>query len=310
MDDHRKDRDETAEILKKVFDSPGSEASEKRLSQMLAGFRQDLEAHPYLDENKKQPCFGSKKRFFLPINRLRVMLLTGTGLAIIAFVLLTVFGNKPPSWADVENRFGAIPFCSVSVYWRNHKIYKTHKIQYWMGRGGCLRIHNGYKVTFVKKDDYVRTFDVSSRQETHIDYLISTLLRYFDSVDRFERPTLKTIVEAMDGEKIVDSTSLVISNKEISKDLLVFDAESYDNLWYIRIWALRESRLPMRILKWHRNGDRYEEVLFTYSHEQPKTFFDPIVFGRALKDPAYTKYELRKLFLTDPGGSFSATPGN
>lgn len=307
MEHQKKDSDETARILKEVFDSPVSQASEQRLKQMLDGFRQDLKTHPYLDGSRRPSRFDFKKQLFSPVNRLRFLLLTGTGLALVAFVaLLLIFGNKTPSWADVETEFSSIPFCSVSVYWRNHKIYKTHKVQYWMGRGGRLRIHNGYKVTFVKKDDYVHTFDVFSRREAQIDFLITTLLRYFDSVDHFERPTLKTIVEAMDGEKIVDSTSLVISNKEISKDLLVFDAESYDRLWYIRVWALKETRLPIRILKWHHSCDRYEEVLFTYSNEQPPAFFDPDVFAKALKDPDYTRYDLRKLFRTDPGGSFSA----
>ena len=114
----------------------------------------------------------------------------------------------------------------------------------------------------------------------------------------------------MTVENIIDATSLVISDAEVSRDLPVFDAESYDTLWNIRVWALRESRLPILMLKWHRRYERYEEVLFNYSKEQPKEFFDPDAFAAKLKDPAYTEHQLKYMFFQDPRVQAFPTPGS
>jgi hypothetical protein len=111
-------------------------------------------------------------------------------------------------------------------------------------------------------------------------------------------------------ENIIDSTSLVISDAEVSKDLLLFDAKSYDNLYNIRVWALRESKLPIRILKWHRRYERYEEVLFNYSKEQPKEFLDPDAFAAKLKNPAYTEHQLKYMFFQDPRVQAFPAPGS
>ena len=143
-----------------------------------------------------------------------------------------------------------------------------------------------------------------------VGYISKNILRSFDRVKQIGRPTLKSIIEAMSGENVIDTTSLVVSDIGVSKDLLVFDAESFDTLWNIRVWALRESKLPIRILKWHRRYDRYEESLFNYSKEQPKAFFDPHAFKQKLVDPSYSAHDLKYMFLQDPGRQSFHAPGS
>ena len=78
----------------------------------------------------------------------------------------------------------------------------------------------------------------------------------------------------------------------------------------LRVWALRKSRLPIRILKWHKKNSRYVELIFTYSKEQPPEFFDPDTFAAVLDDPSVSSHRLMNFLLRDPGGQSFPTPGS
>ena len=81
----------------------------------------------------------------------------------------------------------------------------------------------------------------------------------------------------------------------------MFDTRSRDTLWWLRVWALRESKLPVRILKWHRRHGRHTELNFSYSREQGAAFFDARAFAEQLKDPTIDDHRLMHIFLEDPG---------
>ena len=300
------------DALQETFNSPVPEELEKKLRKTLDGFRQDLKEHPYLSNKKGSWRYRWRGIFPFSLPLVRFLLLTGTGAACIAMVMLLLFGNKSTTWADVEEHFRAIPFCALSVYFGSPYTSGNGKVQYWISSDGRARIHSGDKIAFVDLNGgrrYLRKFNVKTRRETGQGYICRNILQAFERVNRFEKPTLKSIIEAMTGENMIDATSLVVSDIEVSKDLLVFDAESYDTLWNIRVWAFRESKLPIRILKWHRRYDRYEEVLFSYSKEQPKEFFDPNAFEERLKDPASTEHDLKYMFLQGPWGQSFPAPG-
>jgi hypothetical protein len=301
--DNNKDRDDALDALQETFNASVPEELEKRLKKALDGFRQDLKEHPYL--NSKKGRWGYRWRRIFPFHApfVRFLLLTGVAAACVAVVMTLLFGNKSTTWADVEEHFRAIPFCAVSVYFGSPYSSGNGRAQYWISGDGRARIHSDDKVAFVDLSGgrrYLRTFNVKTRREDVDSYICKNILQAFERVKRYGKPTLKSIIEAMTGENMIDTTSLLVSDVEVSKDLLVFDAESYDTLWNIRVWALRESKLPIRILKWHRRYDRYEEVLFSYSKEQPKEFFNADAFEKRLKDPASTEHDLKYMFLQDP----------
>ncbi|MFC1884527.1 hypothetical protein ACFL2O_07140 [Thermodesulfobacteriota bacterium] len=311
--DKQKDNDDTLITLQETFNTEVPVELEKSLRKMLKGFRQDLKEHPYF--GKKGGSWRFIWRwlfpFYLPV--VRFIFLTGTGAACVAIAIMLIFGNKSTTWADVEEQFREIPYCSVSVYYGNKYVHGPGKIQYWISSDGRVRIHKGDKIGFMNLygyKRYLRTYSLATRQETPTTFFWKNILRSFESVKIYGKPTLKSIIEAMSGENMIDTTSLLVSDAEVSKDLLVFDAESYDTLWNIRVWALRESKLPIRIIKWHRKYARYEDVLFNYSIEQPKEFFDPEAFAEKLKDPSFSEYELRYMFLRDPGRRPFASPGS
>ena len=304
------DHANTMEALQETFNRGIPEKLEKKLRKMLNGFRQDLKMHPYVRNPKKYRFYKWREKFSFSRPLVRLLVLTGTTAACFVIVITLFFGNESVTWADVEEQFRAIPACTVSVYVKQGWLDLPIHAQYWIGYGGRMRIHSGSKITFVKQKEFMRTFDIKTRTEGKPPWFIDSFLRALYRAKDSGTPTLKSIIEAMTVENVIDATSLVISDAEVSRDLLVFDAESYDTLWFIRVWALRESKLPIRILKWHRRHDRYEEILFNYSKEQPEKFFDPDAFAEKLQDPTLTEYELKYLFLRDPGGKSSPSPGS
>jgi len=301
--DNNRDCDDALDALQETFNTSVSKELEKGLKKALDGFRQDLKEHPYLRSQKGRWRYRWRRMFPFHAPFLRFLLLTGAAAACIAVLMTLFLGNKSTTWADVEEHFRAIPFCAVSVYFGSPYSSGDGRAQYWISSDGRARIHSGDKIAFVDLNGgrrYISTFNVKTRREDTHGYICKNILQVFERVKRYGKPTLKSIIEAMTGENMIDATSLLVSDVEVSKDLLVFDAQSYDTLWNIRVWALRESKLPIRIRKWHRRYDRYEEVLFSYSKEQPKEFFNPDAFEKRLKDSASTEHDLKYMFLQDP----------
>ncbi len=298
--------------LKETFNTEVPVEIENTLRRMLNGFRQDLKEHPYL-EGKRWKWFGRRFLFPFHLPLVRFLLLTGMGVACAAVFITFIFDNQTTTWAEVEEQFHQIPYFSVSLYSGSPYTGGHHRVQYWMSRDGRTRIHSGDNISFVDLEGgrrRFRTYNVTTRGKSSPGHICKNILRSFDRVRQIGKPTIKSIIEAMSGENMIDTTSLVVSDVAVSKDLLIFDAESFDTLWNIRVWALRESKLPLRILKWHRRYDRYEEILFSYSKEQPKEFFDPDAIEEKIKDPAFTGHDLKYMFFEDPGRqSFSASGG-
>lgn len=308
--ENKNNNDDTLNTLQEAFNPEVPVELENELRTMLSVFRQDLKEHPYFENRKWKWRF--KWRWIPPLYlpMVRFLLLTCTVAACLVIVIPLFLGNKSITWADLEDQFRAMPSCTVSVYIKDAFMPEPVHAQYWIGKGGKIRIHSGSKITFSKRDEYIRTFNIKTRAESIPCWFDYKLLRALDRSEDRGRTTLKSIIEAMTVENVIDTTSIVISDAEVARDLLVFDAESYDTLWFIRVWALRESKLPIRIVKWHRHYDRYEEILFQYSKEQPEKFFDPAAFAEKLEDQSYTEYDLKFLFLQDPGGSSFITPGS
>ena len=108
----------------------------------------------------------------------------------------------------------------------------------------------------------------------------------------------------------------------VSRDIVVFDHEFYyANTKYgrARVWALRKSRLPIRVVMWAMHDDHINrrlvrspvwDMIFTYSKEQPKQFFDPEAFAAKLKDPVNSIESLMYMFHQYPGGDSMLTPGS
>lgn len=295
---------------------------EKQLKKTLNAFRQDMREHPYVRRPERHgfPLRWALIFFFRPWGR--PFLLAGMGLAVVVVVGFLILGNNPPTWAQVQERFGSMPFFAASIYKRDvthsdNPLIEPKLVELWAGYGHRIRIRSGSKVTFVDKGEILNTFDLITRSEAFADSITYDFVNilgksYTNALDSlFSMPfTSDLIPESISKEwesgGLVDTTSLVISDPVASKDLVVFDHEFFyfkSKMGRARVWALRESRLPIRIVIWPMddfNGRLVRspkwDMIFTYSKEQPKEFFDPEAFAAKLKDPAISIESLLYMF--------------
>lgn len=345
--DHIKD-DGAWEALHEAFNTEIPEHLEKQLQKSLNGFRRDLREHPYV-RKPERPGFALGQKvisFFLPLAR--PLILAGVGFTGVIIIASLILGNKPPTWAEVQKRFSSMPFFAASIYQRDvmkltvedipqiNPLIEPKFIEIWAGYGNRTRIRSGSKLTFAEKGEIVKTFDLIDRREDYADsrtyHIVNTLgkskTNALDSllmgIESKESPFKSELIPEWFSKKwktsgLVDTTSIVVSDRAVSKDLVVFDHEVfYENykLSKARVWALRESRLPIRLTVWRnyrRNGQHISspslDVVFTYSKEQPEDFFDPEVFAAKLKDPSIDAGNLMYIFRQDPVGDSIPPPG-
>jgi hypothetical protein len=313
---------------------------EKQLKRMLNHFRQDLREHPYVRRLERHGFPPRRNLIFLPRRWVQPLLVAGVGLAAAVFLGFLILGNDPPTWAQVQERFGATPFFAAKIYKRDIKIdtrslnplVEPKLVEVWAGYGNRMRIRSGRTVTFAEKGQILNTFDLVTRSEGGADGSTYFIVNRFGKLDTISLnsilmaespPELKSISDDPSREwmskewstsELIDTTSSVISDPLVSEDIVVFDHEYlYDKNSYgrARVWALRQSRLPIRIAIWMRNYDDLNyrwvrspvwDMLFTYSKKQPREFFNPKAFADKLSDPANSIESLLYMFYQYPGG--------
>ena len=243
----------------------------KQMKKSLDGFRQDLKEHPHVRKLERREI--SKKLLVLPNfrNLYRPLLLVAAGLFGVATLAFFFIGNNPPTWAEVSDRLDSVTNLTAVIFGKSHAFSQPHQIEFWVGYGDRVRLRSGSKVTFAK-NDFVKTFDLETRSECYPESASGTMCFHSDAfyilrLLKIKGTTIEAVItQGMSRSTLVDTTFQISANPEISKDLVVFDAESEHGIWRRRIWALRESKLPIRLSEWSPMGGRYE-TLISYSKE-------------------------------------------
>ena len=309
---------EVLETLNDAFNEEVSEEAEKRLKGRLDAFRQDLREHPYVRryETGGISIWHRVVKYFRLF--FRPLLLAGFGIACVTIAVFFPFGMSAPTWAEVVDSFRKVDSFYATYYIKGGAWSAPSHVELWAGHGGRFRILSGRTVTFGKViEDHNRkvieriiAYDLEYRAETSPDPASLKLIRawenFYDDFDESRVDRLRAILEASTDGEIVDTTSMVHPDPVFSKDLVVFDAKS-DRI-SIRLWALRESRLPVRILYRGVAGWQWDEI-YTYSKVQPEAFFDPDAFAAEMKNLDAREMDLRYMFLKDPTESLFPTSG-
>jgi hypothetical protein len=314
--DRKKKDSHSFKAINEAFNAELPDQLKKQMKKSLDGFRQDLKEHPYVRKledrkvGKKHPVLPNLRNIFRPL------LLSGAGLACVATLALFLVGNNHPTWAEVSERLYSASNVTALIYVKSHAFSETKQIEFWRGYGDRFRIKSGNLVTFAN-NDFVKTFDLETRSECYPQSASGTMCYHSDAfiILRLSRKIRgasieEAIIQGMSGSNIVDATAIINANPEISKDLVAFDADTRDDNWRIRIWALRESKLPIRISEWSPMGGRYETLLSYSKEEQPQEFFDPDAFEAVLKDTSNSIISLMYMFQRDPGNKSIPTPEN
>ena len=202
------------------------------------------------------------------------------------------------AWADVTQRFQSVPFFYASIYMKQDARSWPLHCELWMSKGGNARVHVGPQVVFGREGQVTRAFDVWQRKDVEADRAATDLIRKLAMSGEF---SLETLIQCISTGKLVDITPAMNAQAAIGEDLVVFHAQLAADPGSVRIYALRESRLPVGL----RISDPAEgfvvDALITYPKEQPAISFDPEAFAAELRDPANSATSLIYLFLNEPG---------
>ena len=220
---------------------------------------------------------------------------------IIAAAIGTLqFFGSTVAWADVVEKFRSVPFFSASIYFKDDVTSEPQQMELWMNRAGKTRMRLGTQVVFGSHGEIVESFDIKTRARVEPDERAVVFLRRIGEADEF---SLDSIIRVMFGGTMQDVTPLVNPDAVISQDIVVFDVEIPGTPEWVRIWALRESRLPVGIRVWApRDGDS-TDAIFEYSREQADKFFDPNAFEQFMSSGQTTsRVNFAYAFLKDPGG--------
>ncbi|MHC4086906.1 MAG: TlpA family protein disulfide reductase [Planctomycetota bacterium] len=227
--------------------------------------------------------------------------LAAAAMVIIAvLVAVQQIGDSSLAWASVAERFRSVPFFSATLYMKDNATAQPEQIELWMNRERFARLRYDNQVAFAKEGKITNAFDIKTLSEIEPDQRAVTLVHLMGDAESF---SLETVIHGISGGELVDVTPLVNTDAVISEDLVVFDVEHEKFPQWFRIWALRESKLPVRIRMWDPTDGECADILLTYSKEQQEIFFDPEAFSSKAKSLRNTKeMNLAYMFLQDPGG--------
>jgi hypothetical protein len=203
------------------------------------------------------------------------------------------------AWADVTQRFQSVSFVYASIYVKADALAEPQQFELWLGKGGHARMRVGEQVIFGRDGRVTHAFDVRRRCEVDADKTAADIVELLATPDEF---SLDTVIRSLSAGKLVDVTPAVNAQAALGEDLAVFDAQSVISPGWVRIYALRESKLPVGLRIWDPAEGFSVEALITYAKEQPAICFDAGAFARKLAESDLSETSLAYMFLKDPGG--------
>ncbi|MFP4172011.1 MAG: hypothetical protein ACLFV4_03775 [Candidatus Hydrogenedentota bacterium] len=201
-------------------------------------------------------------------------------IAVVAFAAGSMAVNiaPRPTWADVVDQFGSVSGLQANVYVEEHAGADPVHVELWMARGGLTRMRAGHEVAFGRQGwilDSVMLEDAPlSPSVKHARDMVRDFAGALGTADAF---SLETLLDVLPGS-FSDIEVLETQASTPSQDLLVFDMAGEEESGRIRIWALRRSRLPVRMLYWDPDTGKRVDVSLSYTDPQPSAFFDPSLF--------------------------------
>lgn len=216
--------------------------------------------------------------------RRTIMTSTITKLAAAAVIVVAVlisieqFDNNSPSvvWADVAERFESVPFFNITIYLRDPS-NETKKIEIWQSEDSRIRVHEGNKVFFKDLSKYENKFtiyDRSTKKLVNGDENLPSFIRQLCSNEG--RFSLDTLTESFPSD-VKGIIPLETADTAASNEIVLFRAKAKEIApERLKIWALRDSKLPIRLFV--RPDKGYFDLFFDYSEQKDAAFFDPVAF--------------------------------
>jgi outer membrane lipoprotein-sorting protein len=202
------------------------------------------------------------------------------------------------AWAEVKEHFKSVDHFKATVYYnRNYKAEPNHA-ELWVGQGGRVRLYTAGQIIFAENGEIKATYELKTKREaTPIPQAKGIIRMLAGGKGGF---SLENIISAVcGGSELVNTDSALIEDDEIASDLAVFDLRPKDGPEWMRIWVLRQSKLPIQLRTWDASSGRSADIIFTYSREPDAGFFSAENFAKQLSSTP-SGYELSLLEPEDP----------
>lgn len=276
-------------ILESIMNNPLPDELNERMEKAVQTFRENLPGHPYICQKERNE---NKRYFSRRFRSWNLAWVAGFVFLVLIPVYSLLFAGSTPSWADVTRQFKSIPFFHATVYAK--KLTDKHAVQFeiWMGEGGKIRLRYGSQVVFAGKAGIVKTYDIIKRRTIKPADEAEHVIGLLNSAETF---SLETVIQTVTGN-MADLRPLTTRVEGVSADLSTFDLSRDNSSEEIRIWALRESLLPIQLQQKNKDSGESIDVFFSYLKQQPDSFFDPEVFEKQLRDFSTQTSELLDAF--------------
>jgi len=244
--------------------------------QLKAGLALDQDVHARIDQAAASPGPSSE--------RLSVGIWAGKlgKLAIAASIVLVMallWGQRNVAWAEVVEHFQSADYVKVSTFIKNSPYEAPVQIQIWTGKEGDIRMMTGSQVILAKHGRITKVYDLAAQSETDPAPIAVDVLAEIGSAERF---SLDTIIQSISQGVLEDITPSLLVDAHIAQDLVVFEGRSSLKQGMVRIYALRQSKLPVSFRIWDPVDGSSIEALFTYPKSLSDAFFDPYSLSEGL----------------------------
>ena len=230
-------------------------------------------------EFKRTKLAGTQPNIWRNIMKSPITKLAAAAVIVIAvFIGIEQFDTNSSSvvWADVAERFESVPFFNITIYLCDPS-NKTKKIEIWKSEDSRVRAHEGNTVFFAdfsKDKNKFTIFDRSTKKLLNGDENLPPFIwRLCGKKGRFSLDTLtKSFPSDVKGIIPLETADTAASN-----EIVLFRAKAKEiPPEALKIWALRESKLPIRFFV--RPSKGYYDIFFDYSEQKDAAFFDPAAF--------------------------------
>ena len=191
---------------------------------------------------------------------------------LIGALLLWPYAPRNVAWSQVTERFEAVPYVRASLNLYNEQASQYQHMELWFGSRGRLRVHTESQVIYAAQGQISAAVDAEGGQAVEPDQAACDVIRELGAWERF---SLDTVLSAVLQEPLVDVTPSDDLDRSVWRDLVVFDSRSSVGSGRIRIYALRDSKLPVSFRIWDTNDGMSVEATFLYEKEPVDSFFTP-----------------------------------
>ena len=199
--------------------------------------------------------------------------------ASIVLAMVLIWGQRNVAWAEVVEHFQSADFVKVSMFMKTSPYDAPQQIQIWTGKEGNIRMMTGSQVILAKHGRITKTYDLVAQSETDPAQIAVDVLAEIGSAERF---SLDTIIQSISQGVLEDITPSLLVDAHIAQDLVVFEGRSSLKQGMVRIYALRQSKLPVSFRIWDPVDGSSIEALITYPKSLSDAFFDPYSLSEAL----------------------------